>query len=334
MAGDNVSIDEFIARQKGAVRSGGVVLKGFKAPSSWNPERRSARFTISAQTEDRDRDIVWQEGLDTSSFEQNPVALMFHASRSWPVGRWSDLAKNLTGRPKRTEATLNLLPEGVEPDADRAAGHIAAGTLTTCSIGFIPKAVSRRDIPEGKKDEPYYFPGYDIKEAELVEVSIVPVPSLREAAVKAAGGNEFAMPREVLEEILDNWAKHPETGLIVPRIEFEAAYRELRTPKTHVAVSMTDAQAAELRTAVERSPPGEIVVEPKTAADSGLIRRAIDGLTALLGKPDVSEEQRIRDQRRADAEKTVSVLKRSQRLHEAQHRLAAVRSRLEAKGLA
>jgi hypothetical protein len=30
----------------------------------------------------------------------------------------------------------------------------------------------------------------------------------------------------MLEEVLDNWAKHPETGLIVPRSEFEDAWHK------------------------------------------------------------------------------------------------------------
>jgi HK97 family phage prohead protease len=219
-----VSVDEYLSTQKGAVKSGDIVLKAFRSPSSWDPKKRTARFTLSAQAEDRDRDLILQEGLDTSHFEKNPVALMFHNARSWPIGRWSDIAKNLTGRPKRTEATLNLLPEGTEPDADRAAAHIAAGTLSTCSIGFIPREVRKREVPEDKKDT-YYWPGYGILSAELVEASIVPVPSLREAAVKAAGGDELALPRELIEEILDSWAKHPETGLIVPRSELEAAHK-------------------------------------------------------------------------------------------------------------
>jgi HK97 family phage prohead protease len=229
-----VSVDEFIASQKGAVKDGEIVLKAFKAPSSWSSEKRTARFTISAQTEDRDRDVIWQDGLDTTHFEQAPVALMFHNGRSWPIGRWSDIAKNLTGRPKRTEATLNLLPKGKEPDADRAAVHIENGTLTSCSIGFIPKEVRKREMPEDKKDT-CYWPGYEIMSAELVEVSVVPVPSLREAQVKGVGCDVFAMPRDIIEEILDNWAKSP-AGLLVPRAEFDAAYKDATGNRTVVVV--------------------------------------------------------------------------------------------------
>lgn len=223
-----ISIDEFLNDRKDYVKDGGIVLRAFKSPSSWDPETRTSRFTLSAQLEDRDRDIIHQEGLSTEAFERNPVALMFHNSRSWPIGQWSDVTKLLSGRPKRTEATLTLLPEGDEPDADRAARHIAAGTLRTCSIGFLPIEIRRREVPEDKRDQ-YFYPGYEILAAELVEASIVPVPSLREALVKAAGGSgddDFVAAREVIEQVLDTWAKHPETGLLIPRAEFEAAWKE------------------------------------------------------------------------------------------------------------
>lgn len=321
-----VTIDEFIAHQKGAVKPGDVVLKAFKAPSSWDPKTRTARFTISAQTEDRDRDVVWQEGLDTTSFEQNPVGLLFHSSRSWPIGRWSDVTKNLSGRPKRTEATLNLLPEGTEPDADRAAAHIAAGTLTSCSIGFIPRSVRRREVPEDRKSEAYATAGYDITEAELVEVSIVPVPSLREAAIKAAGGDSFALAREIIEEVLDNWTKHPETGLLVPRAEFEAAYKEATGERTSVAVT----------------PPAPVAPNPPTPPEPSLIRRAIN---AIMGKgevpPDVdavsaSAIARVMEADRARAQRLKDISQAHQRFmrrHQAYERATALKGRLDARGL-
>lgn len=250
-----VSVDEFIASQKGAVKDG-MVLKAFKSPSSWDPASRTARFTLSAQVEDRDRDVIYQEGLSTEAFERNPVALMFHNGRSWPIGQWSDVTKNLTGRPKRTEATLNLMAEGEEPDADRAARHIAAGTLRTCSIGFIPIDVRRREIPEDKRDT-YWYPGYEIIEAELVEASIVPVPSLREALVKAAGAqgdDDFIAAREVIEQVLDTWARHPETGLMIPRAEFETAWKSATGNRT--VVTKETPEPVEVAEAPEVPTPG------------------------------------------------------------------------------
>ncbi|MFN3585177.1 HK97 family phage prohead protease [Phenylobacterium sp.] len=251
-----VSVDEFISTQKGAVKDGGIVLKAFKSPSSWDPEKRTARFTLSAQTEDRDRDIIMQDGLRTEEFAKNPVALMFHNGRSWPIGQWSDVTKLLTGRPKRTEATLNLMAEGEEPDADRAARHIAAGTLRTCSIGFIPIDVRRREIPEDKRDT-YWYPGYEIIEAELVEASIVPVPSLREALVKAAGAqgdDDFIAAREVIEQVLDTWARHPETGLMIPRAEFETAWKSATGNRT--VVTKETPEPVEVAEAPETPAPG------------------------------------------------------------------------------
>jgi hypothetical protein len=237
MSHQKVSMDEYLSSQKGAVKGGNTVLKAFKSPSSWSPETRSCVFTVSAEVEDRDKDIIYQEGLDFSEFLKNPTALMFHNGRSWPIGKWSDIAPNLSGRPKRTEGKLTVLPEGVEPDADRAARHVEHGTLKTVSIGFIPKEIERREVPQDKRDG-YYYPGYHIRSAEIVEISLVPIPSLRQALAKDSG-DAMAMPRDVISEFLDGFCKMP-SGIVVPVedvAKWEKAYLERSGNPSSVVVS-------------------------------------------------------------------------------------------------
>jgi len=219
-----VSVDEYCAERKAVVRDDGAVMKSARSsPSTWNKEKRTCDFTMSAEIEDRDRDIILQAGLNIERFiGDNPVALPMHSYRSMPIGKWSNVTKNLTGRPKRTEGTLNLMPEGASPAADEIAVHLDFGTIRACSIGFIPNKVKRRKVPEDKQDEPYYYAGYMIEEAELLECSVVNIPSNPAALAKhAALGNVYA--KEMIEEVLDNWAKHPETGLLIPRSQFEEA---------------------------------------------------------------------------------------------------------------
>lgn len=219
-----VSVDEFLNARKSYVKTGDVLMKAGTGVSSYDAEAGTARFTMSAEVEDRDRDIVMQAGIDLTGFEKNPVALMAHRSRDLPIGVWKDVTQSLGGRPKRTEGTL-VLTKG-DAVADQVAVHLAAGSLRACSIGFVPKEIRRREVPEDKKDS-YYYPGYEILACELVECSPCAVPSNPAALAKALEDGDPIMGREFLEELLDHWDKHPESGLIVPRTEAEAAWKKL-----------------------------------------------------------------------------------------------------------
>jgi len=322
MSDDLVSTDEFLSARKDFVKGGNVIMKAARAPASWNGEKRTARFVMSAEVEDRDRDVIVQAGLDTDEFMKNPTAPFAHMSRTFPVGTWSDIEKVLTGRPKRTEGTLNLVPEGMDGVADRLAAHIGVGTIRTCSIGFIPRTVRKRDVPEEKKNEPYYYPGYSIDEAELVECSPVAIPANPAAFAKDAA-SDGTLGREIVEEILDTWAKHPETGLIVPRSEFEAAYKQATGERTTVIV-----------TAPAKTAPAEPA--------PGILRRAVQ---ALFGNGDVPDEARdlsmadlapaakAERERQKRAAEVADHCGRILRRHRAEQRLAAVRGRVEARNL-
>lgn len=228
-----VSADEAQSKRKEFLKdtaSGLAVLKGFKSPPSWDPTNRNARFTMSSETVDRYGDIVAQAGLNTERFMQNPTALMFHNSRSWPIGNWSDVTKILNGRPKRTEGVLNFLPEGVEEDADRAARHVAAGSIKTVSIGFIPNW----DEVEGIVDAEGYWTGFRFLESEMIECSLVPIPANPDALVKDAGG-DFKLARDLIEEVLDTYAKTPE-GLLIPMDEYRAKHMDLIGQRASIVV--------------------------------------------------------------------------------------------------
>lgn len=218
-----ISADEARAKRNDHVRSGAggeVLVKGIKAPPSWNKEQRSARFIMTSESVDRYGDIVVQAGLDLTRFLENPQGLLFHNSRSWPAGSWSDVTKVLSGRPKRTEGTFNFLPDGTDEDADRAARHVSAGSIRTVSIGFAP---NWDDIELILDDEEEWVTGLKFNQSELLECSLVPIPAQPDALVKDAGG-DFRLARDLIEEVLDTYAKTPE-GLLIPMGEYEKAYK-------------------------------------------------------------------------------------------------------------
>lgn len=229
-----VSADEAQAKRQHHLKSvdaGTAVVKALSEPSSWNENERSAKFIMSSETPDRYADIVVQAGLKIDNFLKNPVGLLFHNSRTWPCGQWSDITKVLNGRPRRTEGKLTFVPKGIDEDADRAARHVAAGSIRSVSIGFIP---NWDEVDMIINDEGEWTGGLRFNESELIECSLVPIPAQPDALVKDAGGN-FKIARSLLEDVLDNWAKTPE-GLIIPRKEYEEKYREMFPAKPVVTI--------------------------------------------------------------------------------------------------
>lgn len=236
MPKDGISIDEYLSKRKDYVKSNGVLMKAAKGPTTWNDEDRSVTMVMSTDQEDGDKDIVVQAGIDISQFLTNPVAPFAHRSYDFPVGTWSDIKKDLPGTPRRTEGLLTLLPEGGDQNVDRLAFHMKHGSIRTCSIGFKPTRIRRRE-----EDDDDSWPGYEIIEATLFECSPCMIPANPGAMAKSLDGDvEHKLAREIIEEICDTWIKHPETGLYVPYADFVAAYKELTGNKT-VSVSLKHA---------------------------------------------------------------------------------------------
>ncbi len=290
MATTEISVDEYLSKRAGFVDSKGHVLKGLvadekRAPSSFNADAGTVRFTMSAEIEDRDNDIVVQQGLDLTEFLKNPAAPFAHQSGGFPIGAWSDVQKLLTGRPKRTEGMLTLTAG--DPVADRLKTHLAAGTIRACSIGFMPKRIERRQQDENVRG----WPGYMIHEAELYECSPCMIPANPAALAKSA--EEIGLlPREVIERILDEWTL--KDGLLVSRKAYEDARREASGNKTShtVSIGVDTAQAtADLQALSEHAEKTEGALT-RLAKFFGLKPEE----TAAPPAPEKTVEEKARDQ--------------------------------------
>lgn len=240
MATKRVSIDEYLnskgyggLKRKQFLDSDGHLIKGMpfslNEKAKYDKDTGSIRFIMSAEIEDRDRDIVVQEGLDLKEFIRNPVAPWGHQARDMPVGQWSDVQKAVGKRPVHTHGLLTLTLE--DPRAKVLGAHLAAGSVRACSIGFMPKEIERREVPAAHKDDDYYYPGYMIHEAELYECSPCSIPANPAALAKAAkGGDVYAL--EIIQGVLDRWEM--KDGLLMPKQAFEDAHREATGNKTSV----------------------------------------------------------------------------------------------------
>lgn len=301
MASKRVSIDEYLGsrgyggvERKHFARDTGVVLKAQKVleKGKFDKEAGTMRFCMSAEVEDRDRDIVVQAGLETTEFEKNPVAPWAHRSGNTPIGQWADIEKLLTGRPKRTEGTLKLTLG--DPQADLIALHMDAGSIRACSIGFMPIDIERREVPEDKKDS-YYYPGYIIHSAELYECSPCSIPANPAALAKAAAEGDV-LSREIIEQVLDTW--DIKDGLIIPRKAFEDAHRTATGEKTIVTISAKrfqvnlDEKGAPVITPMQPTPAETFAeeLERDTPESKSLLSRILKAL-GLSSETPVSVEQ-------------------------------------------
>lgn len=221
--GKKVSLDEVLSKRKDGVGKSAAgneaMFKGSSAPTSWDKDERSAVFVMTTEEQDRDMDIVVQAGIDLTHFMKNPQALIFHNSRSWPVGGWNDV-KMVNGRPKRHEGRLKFLPaDGPVKEIDQAAWMVENGGIKTVSIGFMPKDGAIEYVDEEKG----WWGGLKFLETELYECSLVPIPAHPSALVKSAAG-EMTLAKDLIEEILDTYAKDPRTGGLIERKLYEDEY--------------------------------------------------------------------------------------------------------------
>lgn len=332
MADDLVSVDEYLSHHKDFVKDGDILVKGGNRPiPSWDAEKRRAKFVLSSQNPDRDNDIVVQEGLDLTRFMENPQALLFHNSRDWPIGSWSDLEKHLNGRPRRTEGWLNVLPGGGPiPEVDQAAWMLEHGGIKTVSIGFIPKTIRRREVPDEFKNDPYYWAGYEILSAELIECSLVPIPAQPDAIAKMAKG-DLRIAKELLEEVLDNWVKHPETKILMKRADYEASLKQATGDRSTVVVTNLP------ETAPKAQDEGDALNLPETPdlQSQSIFRRA---LSFMFGKDNQARVDAAIQAALAEAEaetkaEAARVAALEEERKQLKERASAIRTRLASKGL-
>lgn len=154
-----------------------IIQKGLASPVEQvhGTQSPTYRFIISTDDEDRDGDIVKQDGWEFEEFNNNPIALLQHDHKQ-PVGRWSNIqtrARQKGGY--ETVADLTLAPP-VSDVLKYANALVEAGILNATSVGFGVKSFEKRKDATGKPRK-----GMIIHKAVLREVSLVSVPANQNA---------------------------------------------------------------------------------------------------------------------------------------------------------
>jgi len=129
------------------------------------------RFAVTASTGtlDRDQDRIPPDAWDLTHYRQNPVVFANHQSQSLPVGR----ALNPRIDNGRLVTTIEFPPAGVSAAADEVHDLVASGFLRGVSVGFKP-------VGPALLNE---YGGRDYTRAELLEISLVGIPSNADSLV-------------------------------------------------------------------------------------------------------------------------------------------------------
>ena len=136
-------------------------------------ESRTIEFIASTETIDRDGEVIKASAWDLTNYLKNPVVQWAHRYDEPPVGK-SPHIKVLNGK---LTLPVEFPKEGDYEFADIIYRLAKGGFISAVSVGFIPKEWEKG---RGEKE-----PQRTYTAVELLEVSIVPVPSNPDALVSA-----------------------------------------------------------------------------------------------------------------------------------------------------
>ncbi len=143
---------------------------------------RVVRFRASTPAVDRHGTVVRPDGIRTDQFEKNPIFLWGHDGYG---GLMKPDPESVIGRvvgwekgPEAFDVDVEFAPAEANPKAEMAFRLVKSGFLNTVSIGFLPIKWHEERVP-GEAGAEEVRTVYD--EVELLEVSLVPVPSNPEA---------------------------------------------------------------------------------------------------------------------------------------------------------
>lgn len=181
---------------------------------------REFTFVISTGAVDRDNDTIKVSGWDLENYRKNPVVLFGHRSDIPPIAR----AVSVTKSSGVLKARLQFPEPGVSELADTVHGLVKGGFMNATSVGFRPK----RDKYAWNEERG----GIDFEEQELLEFSLVPVPSNPEAIMTL--GKDFAGASAA--------------GIDLGPIRKALALADQATPPVEVKVGLDDAGVTFTRT--------------------------------------------------------------------------------------
>jgi HK97 family phage prohead protease len=164
-------------------------------------DSRTVSFIISDESIDRHNSVIRAAAWDLEPFRMNPIAGWGHAvyggfrapNPDDIIGKWDVRieGKELVGDLTFEDAETN-------PKAEKLFNKVRNGTLNAVSVGFFPnEQPTKGDEEKGEQRDVLYY--QKEKSVELAEISIVPIPSNKNARRKAFENGDIP---ELIEELV------------------------------------------------------------------------------------------------------------------------------------
>lgn len=166
MAQQWLGLDEFKRKAAAGQPVQGIAVRKALSADGMTVEpgdTRRVKFTISTGQIDRDRDFVSPKGWNLDNYRKTPVVLWAHDYSSLPIGKAVEIG--LQG--DKLVATAEFTPAEMNPMGETVYQMLKHGFLGASSVGFKP--VEFQYNTERK--------GVDFSRQELLEFSVVPIPS-------------------------------------------------------------------------------------------------------------------------------------------------------------
>jgi HK97 family phage prohead protease len=178
-------------------------LKGYIKKAQ---EEELYEFIASTASVDRQGDSIDQSGWELDNYLKNPVILFAHNYSELPIAK----AVEVVNAGSSLIIKIQFASEEANPKAQQIKKLVDEGILNTTSVGFIQKERN----------------GNIITRAELLEVSIVPVPANQDALRLAYKG----LDADIVKDIEDSLALAPEGDVeeeeVTPEITEEVVVEE------------------------------------------------------------------------------------------------------------
>ncbi len=233
------------------------------------------RILINTASVDRDRDRVMPAGARVDNYMRNPVVQWGHDYRS----PWATIGKTtkLEVSPDGITADFDLRPTANEQDPQHIIRLLwEGGWVRTASIGFMPAKAKPNDVG-----------GNDFEEWELLEWSLVPVPSNQDAlrlAAKALDETQIETPAEPSEPPNEEEAKGRKQSMREHMAGAMAALDECREHLSEMSDMMPEEEGERGKTIEQKR--GRVL----SAKNEQRLRAARDALDEVLVQLDEAPE--------------------------------------------
>jgi len=163
-------------------------------------EERTVTAVISNPSVDGDGDIIVPEGIDTRTFETNPVVMWSHTYSKPPIGKVISLSKSPAG-------LVAKIKFAATEAADEVWKLVQGGFLKANSIGF----VTRKAFVKGTAGFVECFKALGSKPPEecrrviaecmLLENSLCAIPSNKDALIQSISAKSMSLSPKMAKEL-------------------------------------------------------------------------------------------------------------------------------------